>query len=68
MYSPEDVIIYKLKYYLLGRISKHLRDISAILAVQGNALDYEYIASWATQIGANEIWDALVAAYHDSKS
>ena len=36
LYTPEDVIIYKLKYYLLGRIPKHLRDIGAILSVQGD--------------------------------
>jgi hypothetical protein len=67
VYSPEDVIVYKLKYYTLGRIPKHLRDIGAILAVQGDALDYDYIASWATQIGASEIWDALVAARRGSQ-
>jgi hypothetical protein len=59
------VIIYKLKYYLLGRIPKHLRDIGAILSVQGDSLDYAYVASWAAQIGAGEIWDALLTAYRD---
>lgn len=67
LYTPEDVIIYKLKYYILGRIPKHLRDIGAILAVQGDSLDTAYIASWAARIGAGEIWDALQAAYRDSQ-
>lgn len=68
LYAPEDVIIYKLKYYLLGRIPKHLRDIGAILAVQGEALDYDYIATWAERIGAAEVWDALLATYRGSRS
>ena len=34
LYSPEDVIIYKLKYYVLGRIPKHLRDIGAIMTAK----------------------------------
>jgi hypothetical protein len=67
LYTPEDVIIYKLKYYLLGRIPKHLRDIGAILSVQGDSLDYAYVASWAAQIGAGEIWDALLSAHRDSR-
>jgi hypothetical protein len=67
LYSPEDVIIYKLQYYLLGRIPKHLRDIGAILSVQGDSLDCAYVASWAARIGADEIWDALLSAYRNSR-
>ena len=50
-YTPEDVIIYKLKYYLLGRIPKHLRDIGVIPICARRPLDYAYMASWAAQIG-----------------
>ncbi len=63
LYSPEDVIVYKLKYYVLDHISKHLRDIGAMLTVQGDALDYDYIAGWAGLIGAAEIWTEIVAEY-----
>jgi len=62
-YSPEDVIVYKLKYYLEGRMPKHLRDIGAMLVVQGQALDYDYIAEWAEQIGAAEVWAEILAEY-----
>ncbi len=68
LYSPEDVILYKLKYFLMGPSQKHLRDISAILAVQGAALDYDYIAHWAQGIGATEIWNQLLAEYHHASS
>ena len=64
LYSPEDVILYKLKYFLMGRSQKHLRDIGAILVVQGTALDYDYIAHWAQGIGATAVWNQLLAEYH----
>jgi hypothetical protein len=63
LYSPEDVIIYKLKYYLEGRMPKHLRDIGAMLFVQGEALDYDYIAEWAERIGAADVWAEILAEY-----
>jgi len=64
LHSPEDVIIYKLKYYLSGRIDKHLRDIAAMLTVQGDDLDSDYIEQWAARIGATDLWHALVGEYH----
>lgn len=62
-YSPEDVIIYKLKYYLSGRMQKHLRDIAAILVVQGERLDFGYIEHWAKESGATEVWQQLSTEY-----
>jgi hypothetical protein len=35
-FSPEDVILYKLEWYMLGKSEKHLRDIGAILITQGD--------------------------------
>jgi hypothetical protein len=64
LFSPEDVIVYKLKYYLEGRMTKHLRDIGAMLAALGDALEYAYIAEWANRIGAGEIWTEILAEYH----
>jgi hypothetical protein len=63
LYSPEDVIIYKLKYYVEGRMPKHLRDIGAMLFVQGEALDYSYITDWAERIGAADVWTEVLAEY-----
>jgi hypothetical protein len=68
LYSPEDVIIYKLKYFLMGRSQKHLRDIGAILIVQGMALDYDYIAHWAQEVDATEVWNQLLAEYRRASS
>lgn len=64
LYSPEDVIVYKLKYFLAGRSDKHLRDIAAMLVVQGEALDYAYIEHWAGEIDALDVWRHLLAEYH----
>ncbi len=64
LYAPEDVIIYKLKYYLSGRMDKHLRDIAAMLAVQGELLDFGYLEQWATHIGAADLWHTLLDEYH----
>ncbi len=67
LYSPEDVIVYKLKYYVLGRIPKHLRDIGAILAAKGQALDREYITRWAGRIGAGDVWAELLSAFDSAR-
>ncbi len=63
LYSPEDVILYKMKYYLMGKSQKHLRDIAAMLATQGEALDYDYIERWANEIGVIEVWHQILDAY-----
>ena len=42
---------------------KHLRDIGAMLVVQGEALDYTYIAEWAERIGAADVWAEILAEY-----
>jgi hypothetical protein len=60
LYSPEDVIVYKLKYYVSGRIPKHLRDIGAIMTAKGDSLDRGYIARWADRIGAGHVWQSFL--------
>jgi hypothetical protein len=57
--SPEDVIIKKLEYYKEGGSEKHLRDITGILKVSGDAVDRDYISNWAKRLELTEIWDAI---------
>jgi hypothetical protein len=64
LYAPEDVILYKLEYYLSGRMDKHLRDIAAMLVVQGDALDFEYLEQWAARVGVAALWHTLLDEYH----
>ncbi len=57
--APEDVIIKKMEYYRQGGSEKHLRDITAILKISGESVDWDYISLWAERLGLTEIWDAL---------
>jgi hypothetical protein len=57
--SPEDVIIKKMEYYKEGSSEKHLRDITGIVKISGDILDYKYIAEWAKRLDLTEIWDAI---------
>jgi hypothetical protein len=58
--SPEDIIIKKMELYREGGSEKHLRDISGILRVSGDGLDFPYIEVWAGRKGLTEIWRAIL--------
>jgi hypothetical protein len=58
--SPEDVIIKKMEFYKEGESEKHLRDITGILKISGDIIDYNYINRWADALGLREIWDAVL--------
>ncbi len=58
--SPEDIIIKKMEYFQEGGSEKHLRDISGILRVSGDGLDFPYIEVWADRKGLTEIWRAIL--------
>lgn len=59
--APEDVILGKLEYYREGGSEKHLRDIAGILRVSARAIDHEYLARWAQQLGLGEVWQAVLS-------
>lgn len=67
LYSPEDVILYKMIYFLNGKSPKHLRDIGSMLVVQGDRLDYDYISRWSQDIKATELWNQLLSEYYSRK-
>jgi hypothetical protein len=60
IHSPEDLIIYKTWYFSLGRQTKHLRDISAVLAALGGQLDVVYMETWMERQGVLNIWKELL--------
>ncbi len=64
LYSPEDVIIYKLKWYLEGKMEKHPRDIVSMMLVLKDSLDFEYLEFWVNEIGAQEVWTKILQDYH----
>jgi hypothetical protein len=65
VHSPEDLILYKLLYFSLGRQSKHVRDITAILRSQKGQLELNYIEKWVQRLGLTSIWHELL---EDSES
>jgi hypothetical protein len=58
--SLEDVIIKKMEYYREGGSEKHLRDITGVLKIAGNAVDQNYISHWAQQLHLEPIWQAIL--------
>ncbi len=58
--APEDVIIKKMEYYREGGSEKHLRDITGILKVSRDEIDYGYISEWAERLCLAEIWKAVL--------
>jgi hypothetical protein len=60
VHTPEDLIIYKTLYFSLSRQTKHLRDISAVLAALGDQLDDAYVETWMARQGLLSIWKELL--------
>jgi hypothetical protein len=61
LHTPEDLIIYKLWYYSLSQQTKHLRDITSIVQLVGESLDFSYLYSWIEQKGMAGLWESLLA-------
>lgn len=59
--SPEDIILYKLRYFRRGgEVSrKHPTDIAKMLAVIGDDLDLAYMERWAAQLGVLDLWQEV---------
>jgi hypothetical protein len=59
--SPEDVLLYKLRYYRLsgGVSDKHLRDIASMIKLLRDRLDRDYITHWAGQLGVSAEWELV---------
>lgn len=54
--SPEDLILSKLEWYVIGESSRQLEDIESILRISGKKLDMKYLTWWARKLG---VWDIL---------
>lgn len=57
--SPEDVILYKLRFYQRGGSEKHLRDITGILKMLREKIDQAYIETWVRKLGVSLEWDLV---------
>lgn len=65
--APEDVILRKMQYFREGGSDKHLRDIASVLKLQGDRIDFNYIAGWIDRLGVRDVWD-LVMKQHGPRS
>lgn len=57
--SPEDVLISKLQWAKQGASDRQIQDVKGILDVQGNRLDYAYIARWVRELRLEEQWQVI---------
>jgi len=57
--TAEDAIITKLRWALLGHRSKDRDDARDVLAVQGDALDWDYIHAWCDRHGTRALLDEV---------
>jgi hypothetical protein len=65
--SPEDVILFKLRWYRLGNESaeQQWRDVLGVFRAQGPRLDDAYLDRWAQDLGVS---DLLARARHELRA
>lgn len=65
VHSPEDLLLFKLRWYRLGNESSELqwRDVCELLKTQAGRLDDAYLDHWAAQLG---VADLLARARQES--
>ena len=60
VHSPEDLIVYKIRFYNTSRQTKHVRDLASILFAQNEALDFDYIDRWVAKLGCQDAWVEII--------
>lgn len=58
----EDVIITKMRWAFRVRRPKDEQDVAAVLGVQRNRLDLEYIRHWCDKHGSRSVFERIFAA------
>lgn len=53
--APEDVIVTKLRWSKQGKRTKDVDDVRNVIAVQGDALDWDYIHRWCDEHGTRQL-------------
>lgn len=61
VHAPEDLILYKLRYYSISQQTRHVRDIGSILYSVGDDLDWDYLNDWIARLQLDPIWFELLA-------
>ena len=58
--TAEDVILTKLEWAARSGSSRQVDDARGIVAVQGRALDREYLRRWAAELGVSELLGGIL--------
>lgn len=61
VHAPEDLILYKLRYFAISEQDKHIRDIAALIYAQPGKLDEEYLNKWVESLGLEAYWQRVQA-------
>lgn len=61
--STEDILLAKLRWYRMtgGTSEQQWRDVTGIVAVQGDRLDRAYLDRWATELGVADLLERLLS-------
>lgn len=67
-YTPEDILLQKLRWYRLGEESsdRQWRDVIGIIRVQAGALDADYLCRAAREFGVSDLLERALAETHDA--
>lgn len=60
--SPEDLVVAKLEWARAADSELQLRDVLAVVEVQGVELDYAYIERWVRELGLEAGWRRVTEA------
>ena len=59
VHAPEDLILYKLRYFAISEQDKHIRDIAALIYAQQEKLDETYLNTWIQTSGLELYWQHI---------
>lgn len=54
--SVEDTILSKLEWAKLGQSQRQIEDVSALLRMRWDSLDFDYLRGWVGVLGVDEQW------------
>lgn len=66
--TAEDVILHKLHWHRITPSERQLADAAGVLAVQGDALDQQYLRQWAEKVLVRDLLEDLLAGRIRPKS
>jgi hypothetical protein len=66
--TAEDVVLHKMHWNKISPSDRQLQDIAGVYAVQGAALDQNYIDLWKEKLGVAETWRDIIEGRIKPKS